>query len=79
MTNKKQISDPELRQLPAWNEITINQNYQPKLWPLTAKTLATIKCLFQASLGNITAALGEGAPDSLAVLGFFFQVFVRHF
>jgi len=29
---------------------------------------------YKASLGNITAALEEGAPDSLAVLGFFFQV-----
>ena len=28
----------------------------------------------QASLGNITAAVTEGAPDSLAVLGFFFEV-----
>jgi len=29
---------------------------------------------YKASLGNITAAVTEGAPDSLAVLGFFFEV-----
>ena len=32
----------------------------------------------QASLGNITEAVKEGAPDSLAVLGFFFEVFHPH-
>ena len=31
-------------------------------------------CNVQASLGNINAAVMEGAPDSLAVLGFFFEV-----
>ena len=35
-------------------------------------------CANQASLGNIGAAVQEGAPDSLAVLGFFFEVIHVH-
>ena len=35
-------------------------------------------CANQASLGNIGAAVEEGAPDSLAVLGFFFEVLHVH-
>ena len=37
-------------------------------------TLHFALCNVQASLGNINAAVMEGAPDSLAVLGFFFEV-----